>query len=149
MVLALITACSAPCPPGFAPDPARVGRIRQLVDAPSAPTCFGERPDLGVLRDGRLLLDARASDPALAARSVHLAHHLGQAPVDEPDCLSQLRSEEARAWLAENELRASFGLQPLWPLGLAPSVDEVEAWLDSDQPGAQPLASSHARRCGG
>lgn len=147
MVLALLIGCSAPCPPGTGTDPERSTRIHALA-GPAPPLCFGPVPDLGVVEGRRLLLEVRASDEALAARVAHLRHHL--EPVERgPGCLDRLRSEEARAWSVEHRLRRRFGLPPLWPLGSAPSFDEVEHWLiRQDDPVARQLAVSHRRRCG-
>ena len=80
---------AAPCVAGTREDPPREARIRALVatlpggverlrGVSAARFCFGDRFDVpATTRDGRLELDARASDVETAARVSHLlAHHV-------------------------------------------------------------------------
>lgn len=132
-VLGSLSACAAtapvsPCPQGFAPDPQRHARIERIVRssverAPDgAPTqmpgglCFGPSRSLGVLAGGRPLLDAHASDDALAARLVHLAVHARDGLGDGCAAgLAAARASEQRATRVEAALRLRLGL-PVLPV---------------------------------
>lgn len=129
-------------------DAPRTRRIRALVGPPARPLCFGTVPDLGVLADDHFRLDAEASDAILAARVVHLAHHL--TPDGGTDCRARLRREEARAWVAEHQSREALGVSSsLLPAHVDPTEGAVSAWLLAEaDPVARHLAASHARRCG-
>lgn len=128
--LAFVLACApaAPvvqCPNGFAADPRREDRIVVLVrsspdgfDAKElSGVCFGPSRSLGVLAGGRPLLDANASDGALAARLSHLAVHKRDGIGDgcAHGLAAALRSEE-RARAVETAHRARLGLAAL-PVG--------------------------------
>jgi hypothetical protein len=84
---------AAPCVAEMREDPRREARIRALVATlpggierlrvvTAARFCFGDRFDVpATTRDGRLELDARASDAETAARVSHLlAHHVAPFP---------------------------------------------------------------------
>jgi hypothetical protein len=113
------------CPDGFAADPRREERMLVLLkSSPEGPdpkevsgVCFGPSRSLGVLAGGRPLLDANASDGALAARLSHLAVHKRDGIGDgcAHGLAAALRSED-RARAAETAHRARLGLGPL-PVG--------------------------------
>jgi hypothetical protein len=103
-LLALVSSCahSPHCPAPYQPDPERSRRIlalladdpegRALVDRPSSKVgiCFAPAGP-GVTTDELLLLDANATDRALAARVAHLLLHrrngarLTSGEPDKPD----------------------------------------------------------------
>lgn len=121
-----------PCPPPFVADASREARVvawlaadaeaRAVVRAlPSV--CFGPSDTLGVLVAGRPMLDASASDAALAGRLAHLGVHLHDGLGDGCDRgLSGALASEERARVVEARVRAFGSLAPL-PLDHAASAD--------------------------
>ena len=111
------------CPPPFTSDAPREARIVAMVarDEESraavqglSSACFGPSEALGVLVAGRPMLDARASDGALAGRLVHLGAHLHDGLGD--GCrvgLTRALASEERARALETKVRAREGLGPL------------------------------------
>ncbi len=133
--------CSPACPSGWAPDPARAGRIAEL-SAVDAPICFGES-ESGVRPDGLMLLDRRWSDPALAARAAHLALHEPLQP--GPDCLQRAIAQEGRARMAELELRRSLGVsEPALAWAHLESAGAIEDWLTRHP---DPAVDGYRARC--
>jgi len=138
LVFVLACAPEAPvvqCPNGFAADPKREDRI--VVLARSSPdgldakelsgVCFGPSHSLGVLAGGRPLLDANASDGALAARMSHLAVHKRDGIGDgcAHGLAAALRSED-RARAVETAHRARLGLAAL-PVGADDATSDYAA----------------------
>ena len=89
--------------------------------------CFGPSRSLGVLADGRPLLDANASDGALAARLSHLAVHKRDGIGDgcAHGLAAALRSED-RARAVETAHRARLGLAAL-PVGADDATGDYAA----------------------
>ncbi len=131
----LLTACSDRCPAPSALDPPRAERLlsllasvpegRRLATAVPSPICFHEGPSELVEGAGPRL-DARATDPALAARLGHLAFHAHHAIEPGDDCVAyarEMRVGEETAHAIEVRLADLLGA----PRPAPPDLDATEA----------------------
>jgi hypothetical protein len=113
----------AACPPPFVADASREARLVTLLAADAEAraavrdligVCFGPSDTLGVLVAGRPMLDAKASDAALAGRFAHLGVHLHDGLGDGCDRgLAGALASEERARVVETRVRALGRLAPL------------------------------------
>jgi len=172
-----VAATPTECPDGFA---ANADRERDVLDqlthaehgqalardlARTTRVCFGAT-DVSVASTDTLLLDARAGDRALAARTAHLAAHLARPSRFDPatrgdiDCarwVSDVLHAEAEAFAIELDVARDLGVTTPYAFADAPAgeravarIDRIAAFLRAHPDGSagiEPLASAYEERC--
>lgn len=133
------------CPAGSIADPARARAIAEVLRGAGEPpqevrVCFAR--EAGILPDGTVLLERKASVSRSAARLAHLVSHGPMAPRAGETCdawVSRALDEEARAHGVEMRLARRMGDPPPFDLS-----EDPRAIRDALAP---TLGAAYAARC--